>query len=348
MASGVAVFNYLRTYVGCLFGVAASRVIHLNMISSVLRAPLSYFEATPAGRILQKFSKDLDSIDQQLPGSLGQFIASALQISGSMLAIMIVSPSFAIALVPILLVYTHITNYYRVVAQKLKRLDSVSRSPIYTHFSETIGGLPVIRAFKRNKSFREVNEMRVDDNISTFNALKIVDRWLSVRLEFLGNFIVLSSALLLFKAKAGSAGVSLNNALSVTSLLNWAVRNIAETESMMNSVERVFFLTNETPSELAAYQSNLNSSIFMNLNSNLNFTGTDRDLVQSGWPWQVSSNRGYHHSAFVDSNPCKTFLGGYRRVGRVYALPSRLRSGAQRLDSDNQPGRQDRNSGQNG
>lgn len=118
------------------------------------------------------------------------------------------------------------TNYYRAVARELKRLEAISRSPIYSHFSETLGGLPVIRSFKRQALFRRNNEVRLDDNISTFATLKSIDRWLSMRLEFLGNTIVFFSATLavLTGSRAGSAGLSLNNALGVTSLLNWAVR----------------------------------------------------------------------------------------------------------------------------
>lgn len=200
-----------------------------------------------------------------------------------MIAITVVTPTFLLAMMPIFAVYIAVTNYYRNVARELKRLDSISRSPIYAHFSETLGGLPVIRSYLRQKMYRRVNEVKLDDNIAAYYAMKAVDRWLSVRLEVLGecaqctvhnlvsassrvnnnyrtvrshsfascmillllddfpgNSIVFASALLaVFAApRAGSAGISLNNALSVTSLLNWAVRNGAETESIMNSVER--------------------------------------------------------------------------------------------------------------
>merc|ERR1711871_475374 len=290
MATGVALFNYLRTYVGCLFGVAASKVMHWKMISTMLRAPLSYFESTPAGRILQRFSKDLDAIDQQLPSSLGQFMASALQIIGSMIAIIIVSPNFVLALIPIFYLYGTITNYYRVVARDLKRLDSVSRSPIYSHFSESLGGLSIIRVFQRNEAFCRDNEGRVDDSIACFNALKIVDRWLSGRLEFLGNLIVLASAILTItsNSRAGIAGISLNNALSVTSLLNWAVRNVAETENMMNSVERVLYVTNETPMELDNVKNDYNATtVLLERNEHYkNVPCNDTELKDSGWPWQ--------------------------------------------------------------
>lgn len=203
------------------------------------------------GRLVQRFSKDLDQIDQQLPSSIGQLISSTFSIASSMFAIVAVTPSFSLAMAAIFAVYFSVTNYYRKVARELKRLEAISRSPIYSHFSETLGGLPVIRCFNRQAAYLRNNEVRLDDNISTYNILKAVDRWLCVRLEVLGNAIVLFSALLavLTGSKAGAAGLSLNNALGVTSLLNWAVRNAAETEALMNSVERVSYTINETPQE---------------------------------------------------------------------------------------------------
>lgn len=254
MAIGVAVFQFIRTYLGTILGVDASRAIHKSLLRSILQAPLQFFEVTPIGRILQRFSKDLDAIDQQLPGSMGQVVGSSLQIAAAVIAVSIVTPTFGVVMLPVFILYFLITNRYRPVARELKRLDALSRSPIYTHFSETLSGLQVLRSFKRQKSFSLSNENKVDDNLSAFFALKAVDRWLSTRLEFLGNFVVLSAALLVVIAtKHGSrssyAGISLNNALSITSLLNWAVRNGADTETLMNSVERLLYYINNIDHE---------------------------------------------------------------------------------------------------
>jgi ABC-type multidrug transport system fused ATPase/permease subunit len=253
MAAGVALFNWSRTFLGAFFGAGASEEMHREMVTSVLRAPLTFFESTPVGRLIQRFTRDLDQIDQQLPGSFGQFVASTLNIISAMVAIAVVTPSFAVFGVPILVVYMFITNFYRQVARELKRLDSVSRSPVFAHFGESLDGLSVIRSFRRQELFRRGNEVRLEDSNAAYYALKVVDRWLSVRLELLGNAIVFFSSLLvvLTTARAGTSGLSINNALGVTGLLNWAVRNGAELESLMNSVERVRYTTNQTPQELS-------------------------------------------------------------------------------------------------
>ena len=283
MAAGVAFFNWSRTFLGAFFGAGASEEMHREMVTSVLRAPLNFFESTPVGRLVQRFTRDLDQIDQQLPGSFGQFVASTLAIISAMLAVSVVTPSFAIFGVPILVVYLFITNFYRQVARELKRLDSVSRSPIFAHFGESLDGLPVIRSFRRQGMFRRGNEVRLEDSNTAYYALKVVDRWLSVRLELLGNMIVFFSALLvvLAKARAGTSGLSINNALGVTGLLNWAVRNGAELESLMNSVERVRYTTYQTPQEKT-----IPASSFLNMPVEQQGSVTTEAQVGPGWPWK--------------------------------------------------------------
>ncbi|KAM3567875.1 hypothetical protein VYU27_009987, partial [Nannochloropsis oceanica] len=223
--------------------------------SDVLGAPMRYFDTTPLGSLVQRFSSDLDQVDQQLPGTLGMFITCVFQLVGTLGAILAATPKFAFALFPVSWIYLSVMNYFRAVTRELKRLDSLSRSPIYSHFSETLGGLSVIRAFRKEKAFIRANECKVDQNVRAYISLKAADRWLSVRLELLGACVVALGAVLAVqgaavgKLGAGLAGLALTNALGVTGLLNWAVRCLAETEAMMNSVERVQQLVDSVPSE---------------------------------------------------------------------------------------------------
>lgn len=169
-------------------------------------------------------------VDQQLPGSLGMFVMCVLQLAGSLAAILAATPVFSVLVVPLGLVYVSVMNYFRAVTRELKRLDSIARSPIFSHLSETLGGLSVIRAFKRERAFIRANEAKVDASVRAHLALKAGDRWLSVRLELLGNVVVLAGSLLAVQAAsrgrlgAGLAGLAITNALGVTGLLNWAVR----------------------------------------------------------------------------------------------------------------------------
>jgi ABC-type multidrug transport system fused ATPase/permease subunit len=263
-----------------------------------------YTESTPVGRLVQRFSKDLDQIDQQLPSSISQLLSSTFSIANCVAAIAMVTPSFALLLVGILAAYIRATNYYRAVARELKRVEALTRTPIYTHFSETLGGLSVIRSFRKQAVYLRNNEVRLDENISAFLTLKVVDRWLCVRLEMLGNLIVLFAATLaaLSGSKAGAAGLSLNNALGVTSLLNWAVRCAAETEALMNSVERVSHTIDHTPQEKPTLMRNIEASAVdlsaipdvvalrtatgdAGSDGANNVTLSDQALLESGWPY---------------------------------------------------------------
>ena len=293
MALGVAFFNWSRTYVSCLLGASASEVMHGKLTRNVLNAPLGFYESTPVGRLTQRFTRDLDQVDQQLPGSFSQLVSSTLSIISALAAIVFVTPSFAFIIIPVMLMYFNITAFYRGVARELKRLDSVTRSPVFAHFSETLNGLPIIRSFYKQNMFKRSNEVKLEDSQSAYFALKTVDRWLSVRLELLGNVIVFFSALLVVitKSRAGSSGLSLNNALSVTGLLNWAVRNGAETESLMNSVERLLYTTNETPQEAPSYMKSISPSAYANQTDVANkmtmakLPSSDIELAEAGWPW---------------------------------------------------------------
>ena len=121
-------------------------------------------------------------------------------------------------------------NYFRAVSREVKRFDAISRSPIFAHFSETLGGLSVIRAYNLQAHFSQENEKKIANNISAWYTLKSCDRWLSIRLESLGNTVVLLAALLAVgtlssRGSQGSssslAGFSLSFAMAVTGLANF-------------------------------------------------------------------------------------------------------------------------------
>ncbi|CAN0033049.1 unnamed protein product, partial [Heterosigma akashiwo] len=162
------------------------------------------------GRIVQRFSKDLDQVDQQLINQVGMLITCALQMAGSGAAIIGATPLFALGVLPIAKIYTSVMNYFRAVSRELKRLNAISRSPIYGHFAETLGGLSTVRAFGKEQPFAAKNERLVDENNRTWFALKVVDRWLNMRLEALGNAVCYACAsLAIYTAARGHLGAGL-------------------------------------------------------------------------------------------------------------------------------------------
>lgn len=262
---GAAISGGIRVLVMNGMGVRASRRLHAQLLRAVLRAPLTWYDTTPLGRILTRFSKDVDSIDTSLVASLGMLGMCIFFVAGSLAAIIFATPWFALALVPTGAIYVYINRYFRNAAREIKRFDSILRSPIFSHFSETLTGQVTIRAFGLVRQFAATNADRVASSVSAYYTLKSTDRWLSIRLEGLGVLIILVAALLAVgtgpaRAAADStasaeetasalAGFSLSYAMAVTGLFSWLLRTYAETEQLMNSVERIAHYVDTTPQE---------------------------------------------------------------------------------------------------
>ena len=161
------------------------------------------------------------------------------------------------------IIYLKVLNYFRDVSRETKRLDSISRSPVYAHFSESLGGLATIRAYYQSERFMKDFFAKVDTNTKAYVSIKAADRWLSLRLELLGSIVaglaaVFASNVAVTSAASGLttgssfaslAGLSLTYAISVTGLMNWTVRSFANLEVAMNASERVLYYSEEIPQE---------------------------------------------------------------------------------------------------
>mmetsp|Transcript_36598 Transcript_36598/g.88346 ORF Transcript_36598/g.88346 Transcript_36598/m.88346 type:complete len:620 (-) Transcript_36598:151-2010(-) len=255
----LGIFTFLRSYFLASFGVEASAGLHKNLLDSILRAPLSFFDTTPLGRVISRFSKDLYSIDLELVDYFDFFLFTTLNVAISLGTILFVTPWFGIAVVPLGVVYFKILNYFREVSRETKRLDSITRSPVYALFSETLGGLETIRAYGEPERFQKNFDAKVDSNTRATYNNKSADRWLSVRLELIGSIIAGLAAVFATQTAiaagtsdgsfASLAGLSLTFAISLTSLLNFCVRSFATLEAGMNSVERVLYYSESIPQE---------------------------------------------------------------------------------------------------
>ncbi|XP_060700648.1 ATP-binding cassette sub-family C member 3 isoform X5 [Hemiscyllium ocellatum] len=221
----------------------ASRLIHLHILEHVLCCSLSFFESTPSGRILNRFGKDMDTIDVNIPENIDIWIRCLLYTLAVLLICCALSPAFLLVTVPLLLFYWLVQRFYVATSRQLKRLESVSRSPIYSHFSETITGSSVIRAYGRQNSFILMNDNKVDANQKSYFPGIVSNRWLGIRIEFIGNCIVLFAALFAVIGRThlnpGIVGLSVSYALQVTMSLNWMVRMTSDLESNIVAVERV-------------------------------------------------------------------------------------------------------------
>jgi len=253
----VGVFTFIRTVSLVRFGINASDNLHLNLIHSIFQAPQSFFDTTPIGRILARFSADMYTIDMELSNTMDFVLFCFTQIIVTMGVIVYASPWFGVAIIPLLYLYIMYMNYFRSVSRETKRLESLSRSPIYAQFSETLGGLTTIRAYDQSERFMNEFGGKIDRNTRATYSNKAADRWLSTRLETIGATIAgLAAVLATYTATtkpgtgfASIAGLSISYAIGITSLLNFGVRTFAQMEAAMNSTERVLYYSEEIPQE---------------------------------------------------------------------------------------------------
>ncbi|KAL9964351.1 hypothetical protein ACROYT_G027981 [Oculina patagonica] len=230
----------------------ASRHLHHRLLVNIMHSPMSFFETTPQGRIMNRFSKDISGIDGMVPMCLNQFLRTFLNVIGIMFAICFVTPIFLAVIIPVGALYLVVQRIYVASSRQLKRIESVSRSPIYNNFLETINGTTTIRAFAQQQRFIRGNYFLVDENQVAYYPSVMANRWLAVHLEFVGNLMILFAALFAVVNRdslaSGLVGLSITYALRVTSTLSWMVRMTSEVETNIVSVERVKEYS-ETPTE---------------------------------------------------------------------------------------------------
>uniref|UniRef100_A0A3P8UPJ9 ATP binding cassette subfamily C member 3 n=1 Tax=Cynoglossus semilaevis TaxID=244447 RepID=A0A3P8UPJ9_CYNSE len=223
--------------------IGAARKLHTNLLTNNLHSPQSFFDTTPVGRLINRFSKDIYVIDETLPSTVFMFLGTFFVSLSTMIVIVFSTPIFAVVIVPLTLIYIFVQRFYVATSRQLKRLESVSRSPIYSHFSETITGCSVIRAYDRTSTFVLLSNMKVDENQKSYYPGIVSNRWFGIRIEFIGNCIVLFAALFAVTGKEnlnpGLVGLSVSYALQVTMSLNWMVRMTSDLESNIVAVERV-------------------------------------------------------------------------------------------------------------
>lgn len=242
-ALGFTLLTVIRSASNLLSALRASRIIHHNSLTSLVRAPITFFDTTPVGRILNRFSKDTDDVDFLLSMSMSEFGNCIMQLLATTIFIAVVQPWILVGIGPLAIVYYFLQKFYRRSNIELQRLDAVSRSPIYAHFSETLSGVETIRAYRMVQHFSLSSDAKVDANHRAYFTSRMANEWLSMRLDCIGACVVLGTALLAI-IKRGDispslAALTISEALDVTMFLKAAVTSGAMFESRFNSVERL-------------------------------------------------------------------------------------------------------------
>lgn len=236
----------------------ASRILHQRLLHSILRATFLFFDSTPLGQLTNRFSKDLQSIDQEVSPVASGLIHTVASVITIVILISVVTPAFLIPGIFISAIYVATGLFYIRSSRDLKRLESVQRSPLFQHFGETLSGVVTIRAYGDEARFIGDSNTKVNTHNRPFIYLWATNRWLAFRVDCTGALVSFFSALFVVmnvgKIDAGAAGLSLSYAITFTQTVLWVVRLYAANEQNMNSVERVqeyIDVNQEAPANIA-------------------------------------------------------------------------------------------------
>lgn len=221
----------------------ACRTLHERLLHRILRATFRFFDSTPLGQLTNRFSKDLQSIDQEVSPVAVGLLHSAASVVTIVVLISVITPGFLIPGFFIAMIYVLTAMLYIRSSRDLKRLESVQRSPLFQHFGETLSGVVTIRAYGDESRFVTDSNTKVNTHNRPFIYLWATNRWLAVRVDSAGALVSFFSAVFVVlnvgKIDAGAAGLSLTYAITFTQNVFWVIRLYAANEQNMNSVERV-------------------------------------------------------------------------------------------------------------
>ncbi|KAH6646530.1 P-loop containing nucleoside triphosphate hydrolase protein [Truncatella angustata] len=243
---------------------SASRVMLQAAVTRVLRAPMSFFDTTPLGRITNRFSRDVDIMDNNLSDTLRNFLTSSGQIVAVFILVMVYFPYFAVALAALTIIFLLSVQYYRSSARELKRHDALLRSHVFTRFGEAVSGIPTIRAYGLEQEFTASVNKALDDMDGAYFLTFANQCWLSVRLDAIGNLMVLTIGILVVTSRLSVnpsiSGLVLSCIISVVQYLQYSVRQFAEVENNMNSTERLHYYATKLEEEAPLHTANVRST----------------------------------------------------------------------------------------
>uniref|UniRef100_A0A8C7MYR0 Multidrug resistance-associated protein 4 n=1 Tax=Oncorhynchus kisutch TaxID=8019 RepID=A0A8C7MYR0_ONCKI len=244
LTGATIVFGFLRSLVFFNVLVNSAQTLHNRMFTAILRTPVRFFDINPIGRILNRFSKDIGYLDSLLPWTFVDFIQVFLQILGVIIVAAAVIPWILIPVVPLLVVFLFLRRYFLQTSRDIKRLESTTRSPVFTHLSSSLQGLWTIRAFKAQQRFQQAFDAHQDLHSEAWFLFLTTSRWFALRLDGICSiFVTLTTFGCLFLRDgtvwAGAVGLALSYAVTLVGMFQWGVRQSAEVENMMTSVERV-------------------------------------------------------------------------------------------------------------
>ncbi|TWU73782.1 hypothetical protein ED733_003923 [Metarhizium rileyi] len=248
-----AVLTFASAVSLSILGTNSSKVMLRDAVQRVLRAPMSFFDTTPLGRITNRFSRDVSIMDNNLTESLRMYMLPLCMITAVFALIIAYFHWFAIVLIPLYSFFVLSASYYRASAREVKRFESILRSDVSAKFDEGLSGVSSIRAYGLKMRFIGDLQSSIDDVNSAYYLTFPNQRWLSVRLDMVSSALVLTVAILVvtsrFSVHPSTGGLVLTHILAIVQMLQFIVRQLADVENGMNSVERLHYYATQLEEE---------------------------------------------------------------------------------------------------
>ena len=223
--------------------INASRKLHQRLLDAVMRARFRFFDSTPLGQLMNRFSKDIEAVDQMVAVIAIAFMNSVFGCITVIVLIAVITPGFLVPGFFIAVIYFLVGAFYIRSSVDLKRIESVQRSPLYQLLGETLNGMVTIRAYGDEGRFVRDNHNRINSHSRPFIYLWSTNRWLAFRVDMAGAFVSFFAGVFVIRSVGlidpGAAGLSLSYAITFTENVLWLVRAYSQNEQNMNSVERV-------------------------------------------------------------------------------------------------------------
>ncbi|XP_048247431.1 ATP-binding cassette sub-family C member 5-like isoform X1 [Haliotis rufescens] len=247
------VLTFCRAFVFMKATLKASSGLHDRAFKNILASPMEFFDTTPTGRIINRFSADMDEVDIRLPMQAEVFITNVLQVFFSLLMICYMSAWFLVAMIPLVALFACLFVMFVRCARNLKRLDAVTKSPLVSHITASVQGITTIHAYGKMEEFVATFQKLLDTNSVPFFIFYSASRWLSVRLDLLCVCISGTTGLIIVfnydNITPAVAGLALAFAVQMAGLFQFTVRLAIETESRFTSVQRIQEYAKDTSEE---------------------------------------------------------------------------------------------------
>ncbi|CCE72990.1 Piso0_000598 [Millerozyma farinosa CBS 7064] len=231
----------------------ASLNLHIKGFKNILFTPMSFLDTTPVGRILNRFSRDTEVLDNEIGNFMRLFTFSFAQIIGIIILCIIYMPWFAIAVPILFVVFLVVVSFYQASSREIKRIESVQRSFVYSKFTEILNGMQTLKIYDREDFFCNQLNTSIDRTNEAYFISIANQRWLGVHITSIGSVFVLLIALLcvnsILNIDASSTGVVLSYVLQIVSSLVILVRSGTQFENNMNSAERLQEYAEKLPKE---------------------------------------------------------------------------------------------------